>query len=182
MPARRRLLGASGAQGYRPGGRGPGSPASAWEVCWCLRPADHAVSPRREHGRRARHLVRRAFESGGAPGERRLGVSRGPGRTRVNAVILHYSLFGMARNRLDEGFLRYLKETGAYKVAFFQDEYFACQRRFAFLNETRSTACTPAVSPQFIGRSGAGTPRARERVDLPGYVSDHLAGGRRAVR
>ena len=52
-----------------------------------------------------------------------------------DAVILHYSLFGMAATMLDDDFLDYLRRTEAYKVAFFQDEYIGCQRRFAFLNE-----------------------------------------------
>ena len=54
-------------------------------------------------------------------------------RLSFDAVILHYSLF--ASYQLDDEFRDYLRSTDAYKVAFFQDEYIGCQRRFAFLNE-----------------------------------------------
>ena len=96
-------------------------------------------------------------------------------RIEFDAIILHYSLFGMARYRLDEGFLRYLSESDAYKVAFFQDEYFACQRRFAFLNEYEIDCVYTCLEPdQFDQVYGRYTKVAKLVSTLTGYVSDHL--------
>ena len=103
------------------------------------------------------------------------GFPAGLDELEFDAVILHYSLFGMARYRLDEGFLRYLKDTGAYKVAFFQDEYFACQRRFAFLNEYEIDCVYTCLEPdQFDQVYGRYTGVPQLVSTLTGYVSDHL--------
>ena len=81
----------------------------------------------------------------------------------------------MARYRLDEGFLRYLKETGAHKVAFFQDEYFACQRRFAFLNEYEIDCVYTCLEPDQFDQVYGRYTRVPQLVStLTGYVSDHL--------
>ena len=103
------------------------------------------------------------------------GFPGGLDEVEFDAVILHYSLFGMARYRLDDRFLRYLKETGAYKVAFFQDEYFACQRRFAFLNEYAIDCVYTCLEPhQFDQVYGTYTRVPKLVSTLTGYVSEHL--------
>ena len=111
------------------------------------------------------------------------GFPAGLDELEFDAVILHYSLFGMARYRLDEGFLRYLKETGAYKVAFFQDEYFACQRRFAFLNEYEIDCVYTCLEPdQFDQVYGRYTGVPQLRVDAHRLCERPPPGRRRAVR
>jgi len=64
-----------------------------------------------------------------------LGFPRGLVELPVAAVVLHYSLFHTTGYKLDAGLRRFLAETDAYKVAFFQDEHHFCRQRFAFLND-----------------------------------------------
>jgi hypothetical protein len=59
-----------------------------------------------------------------------------------DAVVLHYTVFvwgglGPVGYLLDEGYLDFLSRSEAYKVAFFQDEFHWCKRRFGFLNDFR---------------------------------------------
>jgi len=52
-----------------------------------------------------------------------------------DVIVLHYSLFGLGHTyMLNRKFLEYLEGSRAYKVAFFQDEYHYCKKRFDFLN------------------------------------------------
>ena len=176
MPARRRLLGASGAQGYRPGGRGPRFARK--RVGGVLVIYDRPITPfHRDASTVVEHATSFAEHSslGALQVNADAGFPAGLDELEFDAVILHYSLFGMARYRLDEGFLRYLKETGAYKVAFFQDEYFACQRRFAFLNEYEIDCVYTCLEPdQFDQVYGRYTGVPKLVSTLTGYVSDHL--------
>ena len=184
MPARRRLLGASGAQGYRPGGRGPRFARK--RVGGVLVIYDRPITPfHRDASTVVEHATSFAEHSrlGALQVNADSGFPAGLDELEFDAVILHYSLFGMARYRLDEGFLRYLKETGAYKVAFFQDEYFACQRRFAFLNEYEIDCVYTCLEPhQFDQVYGRYTGVPKLVSTLTGYVSDHLLDAAGAVR
>jgi hypothetical protein len=90
-----------------------------------------------------------------------------------DAVILHYSLF--ATYKLDVRFRDYLRTTDAYKVAFFQDEYIGCQRRFAFLDEHAVDCVYTCLDPdQFEAVYGRHTSVPTIRPTLTGYVSDDL--------
>ena len=176
MPVRRRVLGAAGTQGYRSGGRTPRlgrKPVGGVLVIY-----DRPITP---FHRDASTVVEHASSFGhhSALGVVEVNADAGfpPGLEGIefDAIILHYSLFGMARYRLDEGFLRYLRESDAYKVAFFQDEYFACQRRFAFLNEYEIDCVYTCLEPnQFDQVYGRYTKVTTLVSTLTGYVSDHL--------
>jgi hypothetical protein len=91
------------------------------------------------------------------------------------AILLHYSLFGVGEYHLEREWLNYLDGSGAYKVAFFQDEYTGCRRRFSFLNnfgiDCVYTCLQPSEAAKVYGRHTA----VDELVsNLPGYVSEVL--------
>ena len=184
MPVRRRVLGAAGAQGYRSGGRTPRlGRKRVGRRAGDLRPADHALSPRREHV--VEHASSFAHHSALGVVEVNADAGFPPGLEGIefDAIILHYSLFGMARYRLDEGFLRYLRGSDAYKVAFFQDEYFACQRRFAFLNEYEIDCVYTCLEPsQFDQVYGRYTNGHDADVDPHGLRERSPARSRRPLR
>jgi hypothetical protein len=94
---------------------------------------------------------------------------------KFGAILLHYSLFGSGVYLLDERFRDYLRRSGALKVAFFQDEFYFCQKRFAFVNEFGIDRVYTHVDPRNIpdvwGRYAPGT---RAIFNLPGYVDDGL--------
>jgi hypothetical protein len=107
------------------------------------------------------------------------------GELRPGAIVLHYSLFGSGVYRLDEGFLSWLREQrAAVKVAFFQDEFYFCQKRFAFVNDYEIDLVFTHVSPQYIPQVwGRYTPGTRAIFNIPGYVDDGLvAAARRFAR
>ena len=80
------------------------------------------------------------------------------------AMLLHYSLFGSGNYQLDERFLAWLRaRPNALKVAFFQDEFYFCRQRFAFVNEPRSTSSSRTSARSTSPRSGAATRPARGR-------------------
>jgi hypothetical protein len=110
-----------------------------------------------------------------------------PGLDEVDpgAILLHYSLFGSGVYRLDERFLSWLKErSNALKVSFFQDEFYFCQKRFAFVNDVGIDVVFTHVSPQYFDAVwGKYTPGARAVFNLPGYVDEGmLAAARRFAR
>jgi hypothetical protein len=101
------------------------------------------------------------------------------------AVILHYSLFGSGHYRLDDRLLEWLRRRGeTLKVAFFQDEFYFCQKRFGFVNDFGVDLVFTHVSPSYISQVwGRYTPGARAIFNLPGYVDeDLLAAARRFAR
>ncbi len=91
------------------------------------------------------------------------------------SVLLHYSLFGMGPYSLDDGWVDYLDQTSAYKVAFFQDECTRCVRRFRFLNDHRiDCVYTCLEAPEFDKVYGRYTNVPKLVSNVPGYVSDDL--------
>lgn len=97
------------------------------------------------------------------------------------AIVLHYSIFGVGPYFLDQEWLDYLDGTNAYTIAFFQDECTRCQRRFAFLNEHRIdcvyTCLEASEVPKVYGRY---TDVPKLVSNLPGYVSEQIVdAGRR---
>jgi hypothetical protein len=92
------------------------------------------------------------------------------------AVLLHYSIFGSGNYRLDERFLSWLRERrSTVKVTFFQDEFYFCQKRFAFVNDCGIDVVFTHVAPKHIPDVwGRYTPGARAVFNLPGYVDDRL--------
>ncbi len=176
MPARRQLLDAAGGRGYRKGGRT--RRLGRERVGGVLVIYDRPITP---FHRDASTVVEHASSFGhhSALGVVEVNADAGfpPGLEGIefDAIILHYSLFGMTRYRLDEGFLRYLRDSDAYTVAFFQDEYFACQRRFAFINNYEIDCVYTCLEPdQFDQVYGRYTKVGKVVSTLTGYVSDHL--------
>ena len=99
-------------------------------------------------------------------------------------VLLHYSLFGSSNYFLDDRFLDFLNGTSAYKVAFFQDEYYFCRQRFAFLNRFDVDCVFTLLEPEHVATVyGTRTRVRRFESTLPGLVSDTtLAHARRFAR
>jgi hypothetical protein len=101
--------------------------------------------------------------------------------TEFEAILLHYSVFGMGDYALDQDWLDYLDGTSAHKIAFFQDECTRCQRRFAFLDRHRIdcvyTCLEPSEFPKVYGRY---TSVSELVSNFPGYVSEKIVeAGRR---
>lgn len=91
-------------------------------------------------------------------------------------ILLHYSLFGSAHYFLDERFLEFLdRATHSYKVAFFQDEYYYCRQRFAFIDRYRIDCVYTLLEPEHHAAVyGRHTYGPRLVHTIPGYVSDDL--------
>jgi hypothetical protein len=93
----------------------------------------------------------------------------------VGTVVLHYSLFHSTGYKLDQGFLRFLAGTDAYKVAFFQDEHHFCRQRFAFLNEHAFDCVFTCLEPSEFGKVYGRYADVPKLVSyLPGYASETM--------
>lgn len=89
-------------------------------------------------------------------------------------VILHYSVLGLPY-MLTSDFYKYIKNSSAYKVAFFQDEHSNCQRRFRFINEYKIDCVYTLVEPQYWDKTYRKYTRVKKiKYGIPGYVSDEL--------
>ena len=183
MPARRRVLGALGSSQYEPGG----TPANGavQRVGGVLVLYHRPIAPLfRDASTVVEHAgsFRQHSQLGVVDLNVHAGLPPALHRMAFDAVILHYSLF--ASYRPDDAFLDYLRTTSAYKVAFFQDEYIGCQRRFAFLNEYGIDCVYTCLEPdQFDAVYGRYTSVPTLRHTLTGYVSDGLReAGRRFAK
>jgi hypothetical protein len=96
-------------------------------------------------------------------------------RFDFTAIVLHYSLFGSAPFQLNDYFTRYLSSSDAYKIAFFQDEYAYCGRRFDFINQYGIDCIYTLLDPRYwesvYGRHTA-VPKLVHT--LAGYISNDL--------
>jgi hypothetical protein len=104
---------------------------------------------------------------------------------RFAVVVLHYSLFGLARYHLDDDFRRYLADAcdQSYKIAFFQDEHQFCAGRFAFLDEFAIDCVYSCLEPEHLEAVyGAKTSVPTHFSVLPGYVSEELLAAARRFR
>jgi hypothetical protein len=113
------------------------------------------------------------------------GFPPGLDAVKPGAVLLHYSLFGSGNYKLDERYMDWLSTlSNTVIVAFFQDEFYFCRQRFAFVREAEIDLVFTHVSPQHIPDVwGHYTPDARAVFNLPGYVDDGmLAAARRFAR
>jgi len=105
-----------------------------------------------------------------------LGFPRWLWRYEYPIIVLHYSLFGSKNYPMSQEFVDYIdSRKGSYKVAFFQDEYYFCPKRFAFINEhginTIFSLLEPEEVPKVYGRY---TKVSRVLYTLTGYVSEKL--------
>jgi hypothetical protein len=90
-------------------------------------------------------------------------------------LVLHYSLFGTWPYMLDEKFLKYIEQSQAYKIAFFQDEYRFCQPRFTFINRYKIDCIYTLLETAYFGEVYQKYTSVKKLVyTLPGYVSDGL--------
>lgn len=91
------------------------------------------------------------------------------------AIVLHYSLFVPTWYRLEPGHLELLRDSDAFKVAFFQDEMRHCVDRFWFLDEFGiDCVYTLLEPPEFEAVYGSHTNVKTLRTNLPGYVEEGL--------
>ena len=95
---------------------------------------------------------------------------------------MHYSLFGSGVYRMSPQFLDWLDGCGAYKICFFQDEFYYCGRRFQFLNDHASTACSRMSPATYFDRGLRGYTRAAAGVQRPRIRQRGPARGGRAAR
>ncbi len=106
--------------------------------------------------------------------------------TSFQAVVLHYTLFASGQQPyfLDQGFRDWLRESKAYKIAFFQDEHELCTRRFEFIDAYGVNCVYTCFDPDQFDA----TYRRYTKVDrlvsyMPAYVSsDLVAEGERLSR
>ncbi|WP_024954314.1 hypothetical protein [Sulfurospirillum arcachonense] len=79
-----------------------------------------------------------------------LGFPKKLSNIEFDVIILHYSLFGRgAIYELNDNYVNYIKNSKAYKVAFFQDEYHFCQKRFSFLNDCKIDSVYTLLDPKY---------------------------------
>ncbi len=97
-------------------------------------------------------------------------------RERFPVILLHYSLFGGEKYAMPPGCLDYLAASGSScKIAFFQDEYFACRHRAQFVEEYGIDCIYSLLEPQHASAVYGGLANApRVFYTLPGYVSEGL--------
>lgn len=104
-----------------------------------------------------------------------LGFPQGLRELPFPALVLHYSLFGIWPYMLNEKFLKYIEQSQAHKIAFFQDEYRFCQARFAFINRYKIDCIYTLLEPAYFHEVYQKYTIVKKLVyTLPGYVSDDL--------
>ncbi|MEK7434587.1 MAG: hypothetical protein AABZ74_15750 [Cyanobacteriota bacterium] len=93
-------------------------------------------------------------------------------------IILHYSLFGAGSYYdISDDFCNYIKEVSSYKIAFFQDEYRYCQRRFKFINENNISTIYTCLEKKYHHLVYGKYTNAKHIIhNLTGYVSEDLLG------
>ena len=104
-----------------------------------------------------------------------LGFPRSLRAAHPAVIVLHYSLFGSGAYRIGPALRAFLQSAATMKVAFFQDEFYFCRQRFAFVNETGVDLVLTHVHPEDIAQVwGRHTPSARARFNYPGYVASEM--------
>jgi hypothetical protein len=104
-----------------------------------------------------------------------LGFPQGLRELQFRALVLHYSLFGIWPYMLNEKFLKYIEQSRAHKIAFFQDEYRFCQARFVFINRYKIDCIYTLLEPAYFDKVYQKHTTVQKLVyTLPGYVSEDL--------
>ena len=95
---------------------------------------------------------------------------------RFKVILLHYSLFGIVPYQIGRRFLEYLRrDSGSFKIAFFQDEQHYCLPRYDFLNTYGIDIIYTLLEPRYFQEVyGKYTSVRQFRNNIPGYVSDEL--------
>lgn len=93
-----------------------------------------------------------------------------------SVIVLHYSLFGSSQYLLSDQFLEFIdRARDSYKIAFFQDEYYYCAQRFAFIDRHHVDCVYTLLEPShWDAVYGAHTYGPELVYTIPGYVSDDL--------
>jgi hypothetical protein len=104
-----------------------------------------------------------------------LGFPAGLRDVHPTVILLHYSLHGSGHYLLGDEMCEFVKSCDAIKVAFFQDEFYFCRKRFAFVNEMGIDLVLTHVHPEDIPEVwGRYAPRTRARFNYPGYVDSEM--------
>lgn len=93
---------------------------------------------------------------------------------RFPVVVFHYSLFGCEHYLIDEPWYEYFETLhDSYKIAFFQDDYHGCQKRFAFLNTWNIDCVYSLYDPRYWDQVyRPHTTVSKIRPTLTGYVDE----------
>lgn len=105
------------------------------------------------------------------------GFPAGLSALSFEVVVLHYTLFGRGYEyELPTAFCNYLKSCSDSRIiAFFQDEYRYCGKRFSFIDEHRVDTVYTCFSPEHHAEVYGRNTSARHIISyIPGYVSDSL--------
>lgn len=91
---------------------------------------------------------------------------------QFDVIILHYSLFGRGSvYELNSSYINYIQTSKAYKIAFFQDEYHYCQKRFTFLNDCNIDSVYTLLDPKYYEETYYKYTNVRSvYLTLTGYV------------
>lgn len=105
-----------------------------------------------------------------------LGLPKGLNDIRFQILVLHYTLFGSWPYKLNEKFIRFIKQSESkYKIAFFQDEFRYCQQRFRFINQHNIDCVYTLLKPQYFNQVYRKYTSVSKIVHtIPGYVSEDL--------
>ena len=108
-----------------------------------------------------------------------LGFPRGLAELEFDAIVLHYSVFGMSSDNymLDDEWWEYLSSTQAHLTAFFQDEYIRNGQRYRMLDAYEFDCVFTLLEPSQFAATYAGRTSVPTIVwSLAGYVSDDVVG------
>lgn len=105
-----------------------------------------------------------------------LGFPKNLNKLRFKTVVLHYSLFGWKEYPLDNNYLAYLEHCqDSHKIAFFQDEYSWCRKRFDFINKYGINCIYSLLEPEYFKDVYQKYTKVKKIYTcIPGYVSDEL--------
>jgi len=93
---------------------------------------------------------------------------------RFPVVVFHYSLFGCEQYLIGDEWYEYFETlSDAYKIAFFQDEFHGCPKRFGFLNTWNVNCVYSLYDPRYWDQLYLKyTKVAKVRHTLTGYVDE----------
>lgn len=101
------------------------------------------------------------------------------GGLEFDIIIFHYSFFGIFSGDYEtyvqrvNSFLQKIKPK--YKIAFFQDEYYYCPKRFDFINRFQVDCIYTLIEPEYFKDTYERYTSARKIIHtIPGYVMDDL--------
>lgn len=105
-----------------------------------------------------------------------LGFPKNLNKLHFKIVVLHYSLFGWKEYPLDNNYLAYLESCrDSHKIAFFQDEYGWCRKRFDFINQYGINGIYSLLEPEYFKDVYQRYTKVNKIYTcIPGYVSDEL--------